>query len=93
MKKKNDPIKGKKIIIYGVVILIVIVGILLLNKSQKTGLANPASVYCVKHGGELQILDGPDGQYGMCLFPDKSACEEWAFKNGTCDKGMYTTGP
>jgi len=95
MKKKIDPVKRKKKKIFGVIIIIIIIilGILLLNKFQKTELTNPASVYCIKHGGELQIIDGPNGQYGICIFPDKSACDEWAFMNGTCDKGMYTTAP
>jgi len=52
------------------------------------GLPNPASVYCSKNGGTLKIMDGPDGQYGVCIFKDGSRCEEWRFKRGECKPGQ-----
>jgi len=54
-----------------------------------TGLPNPASVYCVEHGGRLEIRDTESGQVGYCIFDDGSECEEWAFYNGECAKGEY----
>jgi putative hemolysin len=48
------------------------------------GLPNPASVYCVEQGYELRIVDEPDGQVGMCVFPDGTQCEEWSFFEGEC---------
>ncbi len=49
------------------------------------GLPNPASVYCKKLGYKLEIRTNPDGsQYGACIFPDGSECEEWAFFRGEC---------
>ena len=48
------------------------------------GLANPASVYCTERGYTLEMRDGPNGQTGVCVFPDKSECEEWAFLRGEC---------
>ena len=51
-------------------------------------LANPASVHCAEEGGTLEIRDEADGgQIGMCLFPDGSECEEWAFFRGECAPG------
>ena len=40
-------------------------------------IANPASVYCVEQGGEVEIVDEPDGQRGYCLLPDGSRVDEW----------------
>lgn len=56
---------------------------------QKTQIANPASVYCEEKGGKLEIRADADGnQYGICIFPDGSECEEWKFFRGECKKGQ-----
>jgi putative hemolysin len=48
-------------------------------------LANPASVYCEGQGYTLEMrTDADGGQYGVCIFPDGSECEEWAFYRGEC---------
>lgn len=44
-----------------------------------TGLANPASVFCTSMGGELSIVDKPEGQVGMCALQDGTTVEEWAY--------------
>ncbi len=50
-----------------------------------TGLANPASVYCEEQGYTLEMrTDAGGGTYGVCVFPDGSECEEWAFYRGEC---------
>ena len=43
------------------------------------GMANPASVWCVKNrGGKLEIRRDKDGgQYGVCILPDGTEVEEW----------------
>jgi len=47
------------------------------------GMANPASVNCGKVGATSEIMNNPDGsQYGMCKFPNGTACEEWALYRG-----------
>jgi heat shock protein HslJ/putative hemolysin len=52
------------------------------------GLANPASVYCAAQGGVLEIrTDADGGQAGVCVFPDGSECEEWAYFRGECAPG------
>jgi len=49
-----------------------------------TQIANPASVYCEEQGGMLSIVDGEDGQYGICTLSDGTECEEWAYYRGEC---------
>ncbi len=51
------------------------------------GMPNPASVHCEEHGGTLDMRDAEEGQYGVCVFPDGSECDEWAFFRGECDPG------
>ena len=43
----------------------------------RIGMPNPASAYCAKMGGTLQIKDTPKGQVGICVLPDGSQVEEW----------------
>ena len=46
---------------------------------------NPASVYCTQNGNKLEIHTAADGsQNGMCVFPDGSTCDEWAYFRGEC---------
>jgi len=53
------------------------------------GLANPASVHCEQNGGTLEIRTDKDGgQYGVCIFPDGSECEEWAYFRQECQPGV-----
>jgi len=49
-------------------------------------IANPASTNCVEKGGTVEIRDSPEGQYGVCVFPNGLECEEWAlFRGEPCD--------
>ncbi len=52
--------------------------------TPQPGIANPASVYCTERGYQLELRNGPNGVVGVCIFPDKSECEEWAFFRGEC---------
>ena len=46
---------------------------------------NPASVYCEQNGNKLEIYTAADGsQSGICVFPDGSTCDEWAYFRGEC---------
>ena len=48
---------------------------LLVNSAY--AMTNPASVYCLRHGGELKIMKGAaGGAVGICVFHNKSYCEE-----------------
>ena len=57
------------------------------------GMANPASVNCGKVGATSVIMNNPDGsQYGMCKFPNGTACEEWAlFRGEGCKPNVAPT--
>ncbi len=51
----------------------------------QVGMPNPASVYCEQNGNKLEIVTTADGsQSGVCIFPDGSACDEWAYYRGEC---------
>ena len=51
-------------------------------------LANPASVYCEENGGILDLRSDSEGNVsGVCIFPDGSECDEWAFFRGECGSG------
>ncbi len=54
------------------------------NDGSNLGMANPAAVYCVQMGYEYRIENTPKGQMGVCVFPDRTECEEWAFFRGEC---------
>ena len=50
-----------------------------------TQIANPASVYCEKNGGTLEIITAADGsQSGQCTLTDGTKCDEWAYFRGEC---------
>jgi putative hemolysin len=53
--------------------------------SPTPNLPNPASVYCEQQGGKLEIRVASDySQLGVCVFPDGSECDEWAFYRREC---------
>ena len=55
------------------------------------GLPNPASVFCEQQGYSLEIrTDSVGSQTGVCIFPDGSECDEWAYFRGECKPA--TTG-
>jgi putative hemolysin len=57
-----------------------------------TKIANPASGYCEQNGGKLEMRSDASGaNTGVCVFPDKTECDEWAFYRGKCGPG--TTMP
>ena len=51
----------------------------------QAGMPNPASVYCKQNGNKLEIRTAANGsQSGICVFPDGSTCDEWAYFRGEC---------
>ena len=53
--------------------------------TPEPSIANPATANCELKGYRSKIRTTTDGsQYGVCIFPDGSACEEWAFYRGEC---------
>ena len=60
---------------------------------ESTGLANPASVYCVEQNGLVSIVKEEIGEIGYCELPDGRVCEEWAYFNSEgkeCVKDLKT---
>ena len=53
---------------------------------------NPASVHCQEKGHKLEIRTDVDGsQVGVCVFPDGTECEEWAYFRDECGPGTPTS--
>jgi putative hemolysin len=52
------------------------------SSREGIGMANPAAVYCQEMGYEYKVLKTKDGEQGVCVFPDGSQCDEWAFYRG-----------
>jgi len=53
--------------------------------APQANIPNPASVYCKQNGNTLKIQTSSDGsQNGICVFPDGSTCDEWAYFRGEC---------
>ncbi len=51
----------------------------------QANMPNPALVYCEQNGNNLEIRTAADGsQSGICVFPDGSTCDEWAYFWGEC---------
>ncbi len=56
----------------------------------KAGMPNPASVFCEQNGNKLEIRTADDGsQSGICIFPDGSTCDEWAYFRGECSQIVH----
>ena len=55
-----------------------------------TGIANPASEFCIDMGGTLEIVDEAGGQVGYCVLPDGTRVEEWEYFE---NNGSTTTAP
>lgn len=64
-----------------------------MTEIPQAGMANPASTYCVEQGFKSEIRTAADGsQSGVCIFPDGSECEEWAYFRGECVPGTEAQG-
>src|SRR4030065_429153 len=58
----------------------------------QAGMPNPASVFCTHNGNKLEIRTAADGsQSGVCVFPDGSTCDEWAYFRGECKPASMET--
>ncbi len=52
---------------------------------HQANMPNPASVFCEQKGNKLEIQTASDGsQSGICVFPDGTICDEWAYFRGEC---------
>lgn len=65
-----------------------------LTNTPSANLPNPASVYCEEQGNRLEIRTAADGsQSGVCVFPNGSECNEWAYFHGECGQTPPNTAP
>ena len=76
--------------------LFMLIGIVLLascspnpaSPTPEPNMPNPASVNCEQNGGKLELRqDTSGGVVGMCIFPDGSECDEWAYLRNKCKPG------
>src|SRR5512145_969308 len=60
----------------------------------QASLPNPASAYCEQQANRLEIRTAADGsQSGVCIFPDGSECDEWAYFRGECGPTLQPVTP
>jgi len=65
--------------------------VLTATPGKGANLANPASVYCDKQGYRLEMRTAADGsQSAVCIFPNGSECDEWAYLRGECGPDTAT---
>ena len=70
-----------------------------LSSTVSLALPNPASVNCIKKGGQVEIRENSHGQYGVCKWAESGPCDEggmcsyisecgeWELLKGECKKG------
>jgi Tol biopolymer transport system component/putative hemolysin len=64
------------------------------SPTPQPNMPNPASVYCEQNGGKLDMRqDSTGGTAGICVFPDSSECDEWAYFRGECKPGEQPAQP
>jgi putative hemolysin len=89
----------KRIFAFTIVLMVLTACTALLDQSlepaatdvPQVGLPNPASVYCEENGNKLEIQTAADGsQSGVCIFPNGSTCDEWAYFRGECSPASVT---
>ncbi len=82
------------------IVVLVLIGMLTIAacggkaaQNPQPNMANPASVFCEKKGGQVEIRTAADGsQQGFCKLPDGTECDEWAFYRGECGAGQPAIG-
>ena len=47
------------------------------QQESTVGMANPASMYCAKLGGQVEMQSTPSGEVGICVLPSGERIEEW----------------
>jgi putative hemolysin len=61
--------------------------------TPQANMPNPASIYCEQKGNKNKIVTAADGsQSGICVFPDGSICDEWAYYRGECASASNASG-
>jgi putative hemolysin len=65
-----------------------------LTDTPQTNMPNPASVFCEEQEYKVETTTAADGsQSSVCVFPDGTSCDEWAYYRGECKPaGEATAG-
>ncbi|MBM4431321.1 MAG: DUF333 domain-containing protein, partial [Chloroflexi bacterium] len=65
-----------------------------ISPTPEADMPNPASVHCERNGGTVELRqDASGGVSGVCVFPDGSECDEWAYFRGECKPGDSLVTP
>jgi len=65
-----------------------------ISPTPQANMPNPASAYCEQQGNRSEIVTAADGsQYGVCIFPDDSLCDEWAYFRDECGPAKPSGAP
>lgn len=62
------------------------------TSTNSTTIANPASVYCINHGGKLDTRTSSSSQTGICVFSNGYECDEWSYLKGECSPVTMSGG-
>lgn len=55
------------------------------KEETTTGIANPASTFCVDQGYKVEIRKDDEGnEYGVCIINENNECDEWKFYRKEC---------
>ena len=64
------------------------------HAAKPVGLANPATVACIRAGGVAFTERAADGsERGLCRLPAGQVCDQWAFFRGECGAGQVDHRP
>jgi len=68
----------------------------MLEKTETGGsqvnMPNPAAAFCEQNNYKYEIRTADDGsQSGICIFPDGSTCDDWAYYRGECGNEFQTS--
>ena len=63
------------------------------DAKNNTQIANPASEFCIRQGGTLEIANEPEGQTGFCTLANGTRVEEWNYfrANGNLSEPIACT--
>tara|TARA_Y100001956_G_C4121008_1_gene187403 strand:+ start:1067 stop:1327 length:261 start_codon:yes stop_codon:yes gene_type:complete len=53
---------------------------------EYTSMANPAAVYCVQQGGELETVNENDQRLTYCVFSEDNRVEQWEYYRNNHNK-------
>lgn len=49
------------------------------SEKERTSMANPAAVYCVQQGGELEAVTENDQRVTYCSLSEEERVEQWEY--------------